>query len=199
MLTGIEAGMLPPSALDSSQRNQLLKHKDDAIRQRAAAFFDKAAPEDRMKTYETYKSVLSLQADPANGRRIFEVACANCHRLDRVGVAVGPDLFSMRNQPKEAILLHVIVPEYEIMPGFANYEVATRDGRILSGLIAAETSTSLTLRRALGEEESVLRGNIASISASNFSLMPQEFEKTVTRQELADLVAYLKGEGNGAK
>ncbi len=194
VFSAIEAGLLPVAALDSSQRNQLLKHKDEAIRQRAAKLFQKAAPEDRMKTYETYKSVLSLKADAANGGRLFELACANCHRLDRVGVAVGPDLFSIRNQPKEAILLHIIVPEYEIMPGFANYEVAMKDGQTLAGLIVAETSTSLTLRRALGEEESVLRSSVASVTASNLSLMPQEIEKTMTRQELADLVAYLKGE-----
>jgi len=71
----------------------------------------------------------------------------------------------------------------------------SKDGRTTTGLIVAETATSLTLRRALGEEENVLRRDIASISASNLSLMPQELEKTMTGQELADLVAYLKGEG----
>jgi putative heme-binding domain-containing protein len=196
LLTALESGRLPTSALDSSQRNQLLKHKDLSIRQRAEALFQHPAAQDRMKVYEEHKSVLTLKPVPANGARIFEQACANCHRLDRVGYAVGPDLFSIRNQPKEAILLHVIVPEAEVMPAFASYEVVTKDGRTLVGVLAAETSASVTLRRALWEEEIILRSDIASLSASDLSMMPQELEKTMTRQDLADLIAYLKGEGN---
>jgi putative heme-binding domain-containing protein len=151
-----------------------------------------------MQVYEEYKSVLALAPAPKNGRVVFKTHCASCHRLDREGVAVGPDLFGIRNQPKEAILLHVLVPEYEIVPGYASYLVETRDGRTLSGLIASETAASLTIRGAQGLEETVLRGNTVAISASTLSLMPQELEKTMSRQELADLIAYLKGEDSGS-
>mgnify|MGYP001580805868 CR=1 FL=1 len=105
-----------------------------------------------------------------------------------------PDLFDVRNQPKETLLLHLIVPEFEIAPNFTGYTLETRDGRTLSGLIAGETPTSVTLCQALGVEETVLRANIASLEASRLSIMPQEIEKTMTTQELADLLAYLKGE-----
>jgi putative heme-binding domain-containing protein len=157
--------------------------------------FAQMVPRDRMKAYEDSKLVLNLKPNPVNGRAIFKTHCASCHRLDRDGVPVGPDLFGIRNQPKEAILLHIIVPEYEITPGFAGYTVETKDGRTLSGLSASETAASVTLRRAAGEEETLLRSNIASMSTSNLSLMPQELEKNMSRQDLADLVAYLKGEG----
>ena len=93
--------------------------------------------------------------------------------------------------------MHILIPEYEIVPGFAGYVIETKDGRTLSALIASETATSLTLRQALGEEETLLRSNIASISATALSLMPQELEKNMSRQEMADLIAYLKGEGAG--
>lgn len=149
---------------------------------------------DRQKVFEDFKSVLALKADPTKGRVVFRQHCASCHRLDREGVAVGPDLFEIRSQPKEAILLHIIIPEYEIVPGYVSYIVETKDGRTLSGLIASETAGSITLRRAQGEEESVLRSNVASMSSTALSLMPQEMEKNMSHQELADLVAYLKGE-----
>ena len=106
----------------------------------------------------------------------------------------GPDLFGIRNQPKEAILLHILIPEYEITQGFAAYVVETKDGRTLTGLIASETPTSVTLRQALGKEETVLRSDIEQLVSSKLSLMPQELEKAMTRQELADLISYLKGE-----
>jgi putative heme-binding domain-containing protein len=136
-----------------------------------------------------------LKPDPANGRSVFKTHCSNCHRLDREGIAVGPDIFGVRNQSKETLLLHIIVPEYEVPSGFAGYVLETKDGRTLSGLIVAETATSLTLREALGQEETILRSQIASLNAMTLSLMPQEMEKNMSRQELADLLSYLKGEG----
>lgn len=194
LMDAFQSGRLPLGALDSGRRNQLLKHRDEAIRKRAEAVFREAQSGDRMAVYEDFKGVLKLPSDPKNGRVVFRQHCAPCHRLDREGVPVGPDLFGIRNQPKEAILLHILLPEYEIVPGFTGYIVETKDGRTLSGLIASETESSVTVRGALGQEETVLRSNVASISATALSLMPQEMEKNMSRQELADLVAYLKGE-----
>ena len=146
-----------------------------------------------MKVYEDYKSIVSLKSEARNGREVFKKNCASCHRLDREGIPVGPDLLGIRNQAKEVILLHIIIPEYEIAPGFLNYVVETKDGRTLSGIIGAETDAKVTLRHALGEEETVARTNILSLTSTGLSLMPQELEKNMSRQEMADLVGYLKG------
>jgi putative membrane-bound dehydrogenase-like protein len=194
LLTALESGEIPVGAIDSVRRKQLSEHRDEAIRERAGKIFQAAKTSDRMKVFEDYKSVLKLKPVPQNGKAMFAQHCASCHRLDREGVPVGPDLFGMRNQPKETILLHIIVPEYEIIPGFAGYEVETTDGRVLSGLIAAETPSTITLRMAQGQEETLSRQAIVSITASGLSLMPQEMEKNMSRQDLADLLAYLKGE-----
>ena len=66
-----------------------------------------------------------------------------------------------------------------------------KDGRTLSGLLPSE---NITLRMGQGVEENIPRGQIARLTASRLSLMPQELEKIMTAQELADLLAYLKGE-----
>jgi putative membrane-bound dehydrogenase-like protein len=193
LLAAIENKAVPESALTRSQRKQLLESKDPAVRKRAQKLFELGAGGDRMKVFEDYKSVLSLKPDPANGRAVFKQHCSACHRLDREGVPVGPDLFGIRNQDREAILLHTIVPEYEIMPGYAAYRLKLKDGRELEGMIASESPTHIRLRRALGEEESIAREQIVSMESSGLSLMPQELEKNMTRQDMADLVAYLKG------
>jgi len=193
LLTAIENKAVPESALTRSQRKQLLESKDPAIKERAQKLFELSAAGDRMKVFEEYKSVLLLKPDPANGRAIFKQHCSACHRLDREGVPVGPDLFGIRNQDREAILLHTIVPEREIMPGYAAYRLQLKDGRELEGMIASESPTHVRIRRALGEEESISRDQIVSMESSGLSLMPQELEKNMTRQDMADLVAYLKG------
>ena len=142
----------PDGAVDALRRRQLTQSRDPDVRRRAEALFGAVAG-DRAKVYEDYKDVVGLKADPARGRAVFRRECASCHRLDREGFAVGPDLFGVRNQPKEAILLHILVPDHEITQGFAAYTVATRDGRVLTGLVASETPTSITLRQPLGKED----------------------------------------------
>ena len=148
--------------------------------------------DDRQKVYEQYKSVLTLAADGKNGQEVFKRICTQCHRRSGEGVTVGPDLSGVQNQPSEALLLHILIPSYEIVPGYTSYDVETRNGRVLTGLIASETETSLSLKRSLGATDTILRSNITKISSAGLSLMPDELEKTMTRQELADLIAFLK-------
>jgi putative heme-binding domain-containing protein len=90
--------------------------------------------------------------------------------------------------------LHIIVPEYEIMPIFTCYNVETKGGDAYTGLLAAETPGNITLRMAQGIEQKIPRSDIAKMTTSRLSLMPQEIEKGMTKQELADMLAFLKGQ-----
>ncbi len=194
LLDAMERGDVQTSALNPARRTQLAKHRDAKVRGRAEALFKNIGGADRMKVYEDYKSMLTLTGEPKNGHAVFTRTCTPCHAYAGEGYSVGPDLTGIRNQPKEALLLHILVPDYEIVPGFVSYEVETKDGQTISGLLASETATSVTLRRALGQQDTILRSNIASISSTSTSLMPSELEKTMSRQDLADLLAFLRGE-----
>jgi putative heme-binding domain-containing protein len=193
LLDGIAQGRPAIHFLNAAQRRRLLNHPEPEIRARARQLLDAPAPADRMAALEDSKAALRLHPHPANGRAVFLRACASCHRLDREGTVFGPDLFDVRNQSRESLLLHLVVPEHEIAPGYAGYTVETTDGRTLSGIIVAETASGITLRQPLGVEETLLRERIARIDADDLSLMPQELEKSMTLQELADLLAWLKG------
>jgi putative membrane-bound dehydrogenase-like protein len=193
LLDAIEAGHVQAWSLTPARRTQLTKHKDDKIRTRAEALFQNSSSGDRMKVYEEYKAVLAMKANAANGHEVFKKACASCHKLGSDGANVGPDLTGVKNQTSEVLLLHILVPEYEIYPGYISYDVETKDGTSITGLLASETASSVTLKRALGQEDTILRANIASMASTSLSLMPQELEKTMTKQELADLIGFLKG------
>lgn len=194
LLDAIDTGAVPAWTVNPERRNQLMKHKDQTIRDRATALFKDLQPGDRMKVYEEYKSMLALKGDSRNGRAVFQSHCANCHTFSGEGHLVGPDLTGIRNQPAEVMLLHIMVPEYEIMPIYTAYNVETKGGDSFTGLLAAESPTSITLRMAQGIEEAILRADIASMATSQFSLMPGEMEKAMAREEMADLIAFLKGE-----
>jgi putative heme-binding domain-containing protein len=179
--------------LSPAQRVVFLTSKFPAIQERAARLFP-AAPANRQKALADAKAALALPANAPRGREIFRSLCATCHRLDREGHAVGPDLFDIRNQPKENILFHIVAPDAEIAPAFAGYTAETRDGRTLTGVLSSETPTSLTLRMPLGEEANILRKELSSLTAIPGSLMPVGLDSAMSLQELADLLGYLKGE-----
>jgi putative heme-binding domain-containing protein len=114
--------------------------------------------------------------------------------LDREGHAVGPDLFDIRRQTKENILFHIVNPDAEIAPAFTAYLAEAKDGRVLSGILVGDTPTSITLRGPLGVEATLLRSDLAKLEALPGSLMPTGLEAGLSKQQLADLLAYLKGE-----
>lgn len=194
LLSSVEAGDVPAYTVSPERRNQLMHHKDEAIKARAEKLFQDLAPGDRMKVYEETKPVLALKGEGRNGHALFQKHCLTCHTFAGEGKAVGPDLTGIRNQPADVLLLHIIVPEYEIMPIYTAYNVETKGGESYSGLLAAETPGSITLRMAQGIEQPISRADIASMTTSRLSLMPQEMEKAMTKQELADLLAFLKGQ-----
>ncbi len=192
LLAGIENSNVPPWTINPERRNNLIKHKDELIRNRAIALFKDLQSVDRMKVYEEYKSVLALTPNATNGHAVFTRTCASCHVFENEGKSVGPDLTGIRNQPADVLLLHILVPEFEMMPIYTTYNIETKDGQSLSGILAGETAAQITLRQALGIESLIQRSNIESMKTSRLSLMPQELEKTMSKQDLADLIGFLK-------
>lgn len=192
LYSAIDRGTIKPVEIAPVQRNRLLKDKDDAIRTGAEKAFRELQGGDRMKVYEQYHGVLELPSDAHRGAAVFGRVCSACHTFDGAGGHVGPDLSGNRNQPADALLLHILVPNYEVYPGYQAVSISTHDGRILSGRILTETDSSLTLRTAFGTDEVVMRGSIVSLTASSLSLMPDGLEQSMSRNELADLIAFLK-------
>jgi len=136
--------------------------------------------------------VLTLDGRPERGHAVFLKACATCHRVLGEGVEVGPDLATVAGRSPDDLLLHILDPNREVAPNYVNYNVATTDGRTISGIIASESATALTLKRALGVTEVVPRGQIEAFASTGLSLMPEALEKGLTTQDLADLMAFVK-------
>lgn len=192
LFAAIQRGAIKPSEISSSRRTRLRKHTDPAIRQAAETLFQGLDGGDRMQVYRAYREILGQPADAVRGGKVYDRACSACHTYNGGGGKVGPDLTGIRHQPADALLLHILVPNLEVAPGYQALSVTTNDGRSLTGWLAGETDSSLTLRTAFGTEETVLRSSVASLSAPGLSLMPDGLEQTMSKEELADLVAYLK-------
>src|SRR5206468_3945887 len=63
--------------------------------------------------------------------------------------------------------------------------------RTLAGIIPEESAARPNLKRAEGVTETVLRRDIAELSGSGLSLMPEGLETAVTVEQMADLIAFL--------
>lgn len=195
MFSAIEEGVIAPAEISSMARQRLINDKDPKISEQASILFNDLEGGGRMQVYEEYKKILSLSSDATLGKSVFRKTCSACHTYSGEGGKVGPDLTGVNNQPAEALLLHTLVPNYEVLPAYQAISVETTDGRSLSGWILSETDNSLTLRTAFGTEEPVLRSNIITINNSGLSLMPDGLEQTMNREDLANLIAFLKSGG----
>jgi putative heme-binding domain-containing protein len=133
-----------------------------------------------------------LKPDSAHGKEVFKKVCSTCHRLENEGVEVGPDLLSaLRNKTPETLLVDILDPSREVDPRYLNYQIVTKAGRVFTGMIGSETASSLTLRRAEKAEDTILRTQIDEIQATGKSLMPEGLETQLSKQDLADVIAYL--------
>jgi len=118
--------------------------------------------------------------------------CATCHRIAGVGILVGPDISDTRTKTAEQLLTDILNPNAAIDNNYVNYLVTTRSGKVLSGIIVAETASSVTLRRAENQSDTVLRSDIEDIRSSGQSLMPEGLEKVISLDEMSDLLNFLK-------
>src|SRR5258708_10287470 len=142
---------------------------------------------------EVDKAAHDLNGDKERGKAAFKKNCATCHRLENVGVEVGPDLLSaLRNKSREQLIIDVMDPSREVDPRYLNYLVTTKKGQTLSGMIVSETASSVTLRRAEKAEDVILRSQIDDIQATAKSVMPENLETQLSKQDLPDLIAYLQ-------
>ena len=192
LFTAIEQGIIGPAEISSTHRERLLNDKDKKVSEQAEVLFKDLEGGGRMEVYQAYREVLTLPGEASLGKAVFQTHCSACHTYAGEGGMVGPDLTGVNNQPADALLLHTLVPNYEVLPSYQSVAIETSDGRSLSGYLVSETDNSLTLRTAFGTEEAVLRSNIISIHHSGLSLMPDGLEQSMTKEELAHLIAYLK-------
>ena len=192
LLDAIEAKKITPAQLSVAAKATLERQKTPALAERIAKLIGDGSSSNRKEVIAKYEAVMSMAGDVARGEKVYETACMVCHRhLDR-GNDVGPNLGTIKGWPVEQILTNVLDPNREVSPNFALYIVETNDGRTLAGLIASETAGNLTLKRADGGTETVLRSEIKSLTSPGISLMPEGLEAVIKPQQMADLIAYLK-------
>jgi putative membrane-bound dehydrogenase-like protein len=191
LLDAIEQGTVSATELDPARVKLLQSHRDKKLAGRATKLLAGQKLSARNEVVEAYRSALSMPGEAERGKLVFKKICSACHKLDGMGHEIGPNLATMQSRGAEAILVNVLDPNREVNPQYVNYVLVTDDGRQMTGMIAAETATSVTLKRAEGQSDTVLRLHIDQLQSTRQSIMPEGMEKQIDPQGMADLLAYL--------
>ena len=197
-LGGVERGEVSLSQLSLPQIQALAAHPDKAIADRSQALIAKGGglPDaDRQKVIDRLSPLVLQGGDAAKGKVVFAQQCAKCHTFGGEGGKVGPDLTGMGTHPREELLIHILDPSRSVEGNFVQYTLATTDGRVLNGLLASESKTSVELLDAEGKRIPLLREEIEAFAASKKSIMPEGFEKQVGPEGVADVLAFLTRRG----
>jgi putative heme-binding domain-containing protein len=192
LLDEIAAGRISPREIDPARAGQLRNHRDAGIRERAQALLRDDTDADRAKVLTDYQDALGTQSDPQRGREIFIKNCAQCHKVGDLGVNVAPDISDSRVKTAEQLLVSILDPNRAIDNNYFSFTVIDRDGVVHTGVIAAETATSVTLRQPEGKEITLLRSDIDELKSNGVSLMPVGLEKNITVEQMADLISFIK-------
>ena len=198
MLDAIEKGQIQFTDLQLDQRQAILNHPDRAIARRGSELMKAQGAmvvSNRQALVDEWTPVTEMKGTIENGVAMYKKHCAQCHKHGELGVAIGPNLTGMAVHPKHEILMNVLDPSRSVESNFRTYQVLTADGKVINGMLAGESANSIRIVNTQGKEEQVLRADIEEMNASPKSLMPEGFEASISKQEMADLLTFLNNRG----
>ncbi len=193
-LEALEDGTAVASHLDPARRTALLGHSRPEISERARGILNEETAAPLAEPMGRHGAALALPGNPRAGASVFERECATCHRLAGTGSDVGPDLVERASSPRAELLVDILDPNRSVQSNYVNYRLDTRDGRVVTGVLARESASSVTLRRGEGVEDTVQRQGIADLTSMGLSLMPEGLGDEISPAEMADLLAFLQGQ-----
>ena len=198
LLDGIDKGRIQLAELSLDQKQALARNPNRQIAARARAILKRGGSlpsPDRQKVLAELLPLTKLTGDAKAGKLIYTKQCSKCHVHSGEGTKIGPDLTGMAVHPKHELLTHIIDPSRSVEGNYRQYSVVTIDGLTLTGLLASETKTTIELFDAEGKKHIVLRENIEVLIASRKSLMPDGFEKQVSKTDIVNLLEFLTQRG----
>ena len=121
------------------------------------------------------------------------IGCVKCHAVSGQGGAVGPDLTGIgARYPREDLVRSVLYPSEKIFSGYEPTVVATVDGKVVTGIVKSDNADELILEDAEAKRLVIKKGDIEARKKSDVSLMPNGLAEGLTRDDFADLIAYLE-------
>jgi putative membrane-bound dehydrogenase-like protein len=200
LMDALESGAVPRSDLSAYAVRQMVALRHETLTARIQAVWGNLRPTSAEKEalIAALRGQLTPdaleQADRAAGRLLFEKTCANCHRLFDSGGAIGPDITGSQRTNLDYLLRTLVDPSAAVPRDFQVHVVSTDMGRVITGLLLAETRAALTLQ-TVNEKIVVPRNEVVDWTTSELSLMPEGMLSHLSNRQIRQLFAYLMGPG----
>lgn len=127
-----------------------------------------------------------------SGRAVFLERCSPCHQYRGQGGEVGPDLTAQAGRPRDEILRDIVEPNARL--SLQPVEVLTTSGERVRGIPRQQTSALIRIYDMAGLPpvlRTLYKDQVQSITPLATSPMPADFGRTLTEQQLRDLVGFL--------
>jgi putative heme-binding domain-containing protein len=171
----------------------------EAVRTEAAAFIQSLntdADKEAAQLESLLAELKSLKGDTRRGQALFnspKTLCIACHKIGYLGGNVGPDLTSIGQARSERDLLEAVVfPSASFVRGYEPVIISTRSGEEYSGVLRKDSAEELVVATGPNSDIKIARADVTGMRPGKVSVMPQGLDAQLSKQELADLVAFLK-------
>ena len=195
LLAAIKGGQITPASLGPAGVARLRTHPNRQVAQQAVALLDALAPRAREKAdiLASLTPEIEKPGDAARGKVLFTAACATCHKFGDVGKSdAGPPLNGMGAHGRAELLTHIVDPNREVDPSYWQWNVTTKRGELLIGVIASENASGLTLRSPAGDVE-IKKEEIAKRENTQRSLMPEGLD-SLGAEAIRDILTFVAGD-----
>jgi putative membrane-bound dehydrogenase-like protein len=192
LLDAVQKEKIRKGDLAPEHWSQLKQNPSRAIAQRAErlADFNAGISADREEIVKKLLPLAKEKGDAVRGKEVFTAQCANCHILNGQGGKIGPELTGIGSRDRSDILLEILDPNRSVEANYRMWNVTTKGGETFSGRLEAETQTSVEILDITGQKHAIQRKDIATMEASQLSLMPVGME-ALPADDLKGLVEYL--------
>lgn len=192
LLEAVKVGTVKPSEIPAAQVQALAQHQTQKIATLARTVLASVIPPSRAEVTAKFQPALTLPGDSARGRTVYQGRCFVCHRAGDEGLALGPDLITVKSKGREALLTAILQPHQEVAPQYIAYDVTTKDGNAYTGLVVRDDATGLTLKIMGGGEVALARTQVRGSRSDGLSLMPEGLEAGMSVREMADLLTFIE-------
>ncbi len=200
LIDAMQAGRVPSKELTTNDAVQIARLGDPALIERLESVWGKvprANSEAKRKRIAEVRGILPEgdKGNPTRGHEVFKQTCSACHRLFGEGEALGPDLTGAERHDLNFLLTSLVDPSSVIRKEYQPSTVATKDGRVLSGLVIEESDSALTLFDSNKQKTVIAREDIDELKPSDVSIMPEGVLDPLTEMQVRDLFRYLQSSG----
>lgn len=196
LLKAVAAKRVDPKSISTDELRHMLLHGDKEIAREVAAHWGSIRATTPFEKKGRIKAITIYlgrgTGDATTGHKLFVKHCGICHRLYGEGNQIGPDLTAADRKNLTVLLPNVVDPSGVIRPEFRAYNVMLDDGRILTGLLADQNDSTVTVLDAKNQRTVIKRSNIEELKGSDTSLMPDNVLEPLGEQEIRDLFAYVR-------